>query len=54
MGYMMEYLMLLQKTPFLTFSWLRTLAMVAPLHGIAHGRHGGKDLLFWKRRYGKL
>lgn len=34
-------LVLLEESPFLALLWLTTLAMVAPLDGIAHGRHGG-------------
>jgi hypothetical protein len=34
-------LVLLENTPFLTSFELTTLAVVAPLNGVAHGRHAG-------------
>lgn len=36
------YLVLFQKTPFLTFEWLGALFVVAPLDCVAHGRHDGE------------
>lgn len=33
------YLVLLEESPFLTFFWLASFFVVAPLDGIAHGRH---------------
>jgi hypothetical protein len=38
------YLALLQEPPFLTLLRLRALLVVAPLNGVAHGRHGGRSL----------
>ncbi len=32
--------MLLKESPFCALLWLATLAVVAPLDGVAHGRHG--------------
>jgi len=34
-------LVLLQESPFGALFGLAALAVVAPLHGVAHGRHGG-------------
>jgi hypothetical protein len=36
------YYVFLEKAPFLAFFGLASLAMVAPLDGVAHGRHGGR------------
>ena len=41
---MVIYLALLQEPPFLALFGLRALLVVAPLDGVAHGRHGGLGL----------
>lgn len=33
--------MLLKEAPFLALFWLPSFSMVAPLDGVAHGRHDG-------------
>lgn len=33
------HLVFFQKTPFLTFERLGALSVIAPLYGVAHGRH---------------
>ena len=36
-----DYLVLFEDTPFLTALELASLAVLAPLDGVAHGGHGG-------------
>lgn len=38
-------LVFLENTPFLATFKLATLAVLPPLHSIAHGRHGGSEVV---------
>lgn len=42
------YLVLFENTPFLTAFELTTLAVVAPLNGVAHGGHDGYPFPPWE------